>query len=170
MSYSWFQTCQTGGQWYSDTYPFSIPCIDFSLSCLLAIYLHLSKNAGWHPSWLPWRGHSGQFIVKEAKWRKLYFFTICLNWEDPNAKLCPNNKEKFFPTHCGTFKKHKIDYATLNCEFFIYALSQWKRTSCKQNARWQHLSRLKANAFFSLKKKISCYETLHLILGIGYTI
>ncbi len=23
--YSWFQTSQTGGQWYSDTSPFSIP-------------------------------------------------------------------------------------------------------------------------------------------------
>ncbi len=26
LSYSWFQTSQTGGQWYSDTSPFSIPC------------------------------------------------------------------------------------------------------------------------------------------------
>jgi hypothetical protein len=25
MSYSWFQTSQTGGQWYSDTSTFSIP-------------------------------------------------------------------------------------------------------------------------------------------------
>ncbi len=25
MSYSWFQTSQTGGEWYSDTSPFSIP-------------------------------------------------------------------------------------------------------------------------------------------------
>ncbi len=30
---------------------------------------------------------------------------------------------------------------------------EWKGISCKQNARWQHLSRLKASAFFSLKKK-----------------
>ncbi len=26
LSYSWFLTSQTGGQWYSDTSPFSIPC------------------------------------------------------------------------------------------------------------------------------------------------
>jgi len=26
LSYSWFQTCQTGGQQYSDTFPFRIPC------------------------------------------------------------------------------------------------------------------------------------------------
>jgi hypothetical protein len=25
LSYTWFQTSQTGGQWYSDTSPFSIP-------------------------------------------------------------------------------------------------------------------------------------------------
>ncbi len=25
LSYSWFQTSHTGGQWYSDTSPFSIP-------------------------------------------------------------------------------------------------------------------------------------------------
>ncbi len=27
LPYSWFQTSQTGGQWYSDTSPFSIPCL-----------------------------------------------------------------------------------------------------------------------------------------------
>jgi len=31
LSYSWFQTSQTGGQWYSDTSPFSIPCIFFQI-------------------------------------------------------------------------------------------------------------------------------------------
>jgi hypothetical protein len=30
---------------------------------------------------------------------------------------------------------------------------EWKRISSKQNARWQHLSWLKASAFFCLKKK-----------------
>jgi len=35
---------------------------------------------------------------------------------------------------------------------------------------WQHLSRLKASAFFSLQKKISCYETQQLILGTGTAI
>jgi hypothetical protein len=28
LSYSWFQTSQTEGQWYSDTSPFSIPWIN----------------------------------------------------------------------------------------------------------------------------------------------
>ncbi len=28
LSISWFQTSQTGGQWYSDTSPFSIPWLD----------------------------------------------------------------------------------------------------------------------------------------------
>ncbi len=30
-SYSWFQTSQTGGQWYSDISPFSVPCHNASL-------------------------------------------------------------------------------------------------------------------------------------------
>ncbi len=30
LSYSWFQTSQTGGQLYSDTSPFSIPCVRYS--------------------------------------------------------------------------------------------------------------------------------------------
>jgi hypothetical protein len=31
---------------------------------------------------------------------------------------------------------------------------QWKRISCKQGAKWQHLSWLTARAFFSLQQKI----------------
>jgi hypothetical protein len=34
-------------------------------------------------------------------------------------------------------------------------LYQWKRINRKQSARWQHLSWLKASAFFSLQKKFS---------------
>ncbi len=29
LTYSWFQTNQTGGQWYNDTSPFSIPCCSY---------------------------------------------------------------------------------------------------------------------------------------------
>jgi hypothetical protein len=47
---------------------------------------------------------------------------------------------------------------------------QWKGINRKQSTRWQHLSRLKASAFFSLQKKISCYETQRLILGTGTAI
>jgi hypothetical protein len=31
------QTSQTGGQWYSDTSPFSIPCAQHSLQCTMDI-------------------------------------------------------------------------------------------------------------------------------------
>ncbi len=35
----------------------------------------------------------------------------------------------------------------------------WKRISCKQSARWQHLSRLKASALFFLQKNlVSCMK------------
>jgi hypothetical protein len=33
LSYSRFQTSQTGGQWYSDTSPFSIPCLYYAYLC-----------------------------------------------------------------------------------------------------------------------------------------
>ncbi len=39
LSYSWFQTSQTGGQQYSDTSPFSIPCINYGLLSNLKILL-----------------------------------------------------------------------------------------------------------------------------------
>jgi hypothetical protein len=44
--------------------------------------------------------------------------------------------------------------------------TQYKRISCKQNARWEHLSRLKARAFFSLKKKIVVTKHYNLYLGL----
>jgi hypothetical protein len=47
---------------------------------------------------------------------------------------------------------------------------QLKGINRKQSTRWQHLSRLKASAFFSLQKKFSCYETQQLILGTGNAI
>ncbi len=47
---------------------------------------------------------------------------------------------------------------------------QWKGINHKQITRWQHLSRLKASAIFSLLKKIICYETQQLILGTGTAI
>jgi hypothetical protein len=49
-------------------------------------------------------------------------------------------------------------------------LGRFCKTNHKQSTRWQHLSRLKASAFFSLQKKISCYETQQLILGTGTAI
>jgi hypothetical protein len=42
----------------------------------------------------------------------------------------------------------------LLCSFKLIAITpQWKRISHKQSARWQHLSQLKASAFFCLQKK-----------------
>jgi hypothetical protein len=48
--------------------------------------------------------------------------------------------------------------------------SKWKGINRKQSTRWQHLSRLKASAFFSLQKIFSCYKTQQLILGTGIAI
>jgi hypothetical protein len=49
-------------------------------------------------------------------------------------------------------------------------LQQWKGINHKQSTRWQHLSRLKASAFFSLQIFFSCCETQQRILGTGTAI
>jgi hypothetical protein len=60
------------------------------------------------------------------------------------------------------------------CYLILYYLKnclvQWKGINCKQSTRWQHISRLKASAFFSLQNFFSCYETPQLILGTGTAI
>ncbi len=52
----------------------------------------------------------------------------------------------------------------------LFIVIQWQGISCKHNARWQHLSRLKASAFFSLQNFFSCYKKHQLILGTGTAI
>ncbi len=60
LSYSWFQTCQTGGQWYSDTTTFSIsiPCTvnHFHLSLIFEVKAYLIglryKDRGKVYTWL----------------------------------------------------------------------------------------------------------------------
>ncbi len=49
-------------------------------------------------------------------------------------------------------------------------MAQWKGINCKQSTRWQHLSQLKASAFFSLQFFYSFYKTQQLILGTGTAI
>jgi hypothetical protein len=65
----------------------------------------------------------------------------------------------------------KLQTGTLKCNecLFQYVPRQWKGINCKQSTRWQHLSRLKASAFFSLHF-FSYYETQQLILGTGTAI
>ncbi len=43
---------------------------------------------------------------------------------------------------------------------------EWKRISCKQSARWQHLSQLKTSAFFSLEKKLDAKKCNNTYLGL----
>ncbi len=45
-------------------------------------------------------------------------------------------------------------------------LLQWKGINRKQSTRWQHLSRLKASAFFSLQKKLVVMKHSSLYLGL----
>jgi len=43
---------------------------------------------------------------------------------------------------------------------------QWKGINCKQSTMWQHLSRLKASAFFSLQKNFVVMKNSILYLGL----
>jgi hypothetical protein len=43
--------------------------------------------------------------------------------------------------------------------YSIVPLGQWKGINCKQSTRWQHLSRLKASAFFSLQFFLLLWNT-----------
>jgi hypothetical protein len=50
--------------------------------------------------------------------------------------------------------------------FVVHATGQFKRINRKWSARWQHLSRLKGSAFFSLQKKLVVKEHNNLYLGL----
>ncbi len=53
LSYSWFQTSQTGGKWYNDTSPFSIPWLSImTLSIIIINYKHLRPIDHGHHCWL----------------------------------------------------------------------------------------------------------------------
>ncbi len=53
---------------------------------------------------------------------------------------------------------------------YLHMNKTWKGINRKQSTRWQHQSRLKASASFSLQKNFSCYETQQLIVGTGTAI
>ncbi len=52
LSCSWFQTSQTGGQWYSDTSPFSIPCSGPVQPLLCNSALYIIPISDWMIEWL----------------------------------------------------------------------------------------------------------------------
>jgi hypothetical protein len=65
----------------------------------------------------------------------------------------------------------KITFSIMTIDTdYNYSACQWKGINRKQSTWWQHLSRLKASAFFSLQKNFSCYETQQFILGTGNAI
>jgi hypothetical protein len=59
-------------------------------------------------------------------------------------------------------EKSKINYPL--CK------GQWKGSNCKQSARWQHASWLKASAFCIWKNILWWFKTQQLILGTGTAI
>jgi hypothetical protein len=61
-------------------------------------------------------------------------------------------------------------YDIMKYFLFQFRPLQWKGINCIQSAIWQHLSWLKASAFFTLQIFFSCNETQQLILGTGTAI
>ncbi len=45
LSNSWYQTSQTGGQWYSDTSPLSIPCLEHAHESAGVLNFYACKGA-----------------------------------------------------------------------------------------------------------------------------
>jgi hypothetical protein len=73
-------------------------------------------------------------------------------------------------SNCDFELQQKILFFSETVRKEIAMWSKSKGINRKQSTRWQHLSQLKASAFFSLQKKFSCYETQQLILGTGTAI
>jgi hypothetical protein len=71
----------------------------------------------------------------------------------------------------GQFQQHFYSrlFAQKTNKLLVFE-NQWKGINRKQSTRWQHLSQLKARAFFSLQIFFSCYETQQLILATGTAI
>ncbi len=77
------------------------------------------------------------------------------------------NKLSILITLLITF--HNMNFSGNGTAHFVKH-KQWKGINRKQSTRWQHLSQLKASAFFTLQNFFSCYETQQLILGTGTAI
>ncbi len=66
-----------------------------------------------------------------------------------------NRKEGQCSNHFVSRACNKLDRSSKKTQ----TPREWKRINRKQSDRWQHLSRLKASAFFSLQKKlVSCMK------------
>ncbi len=64
-----------------------------------------------------------------------------------------------------TFGQNKLECLSLKS-----ILAEWKGSNRKQSARWQHISRLKANAFCIWQNKLWWFKTQQLLLGTGTAI
>jgi hypothetical protein len=71
--------------------------------------------------------------------------------------------------NCLAIEQHIFAFSLI-IEGTTEKVFQWKGINRKQSTRWQHLSRLKASAFFPLQNFFTCYETQQLILGTGTAI
>ncbi len=81
---------------------------------------------------------------------KIFFNLFCLSWRC--SKLVSVRRIAFLTIGLGRAQS--------------FSPIQWKRISHKQSTRWQHLSWLKASAFFSLSKEIVVKKCNNLYFGL----
>ncbi len=92
LSYSWFQTSQTGGQGYSDTSPFSIPCQKWVCrTASLSSYFYILANIflGWESCVAAWSCSLGR-RVRYRWWQLLLHLAKQWDpyWEPPGWLCC----------------------------------------------------------------------------------
>ncbi len=130
------------------------------LLCLVYLCCHLltTNSIVWYN---PKNFFSSKFGIIEWIFNK--------NWE-PRARR-PKRRHDAEPddTEENDTQPKNAEHDTKQWVSFMtsIAMEQWKRISHKQSARWQHLSRLKASAFFSLQTNFaSCMKCNNLYSGL----
>ncbi len=111
---------------------------------------------------------NGLFLT-ESNWKK---GTICYSLKRGILKIINlSNIAQQLKRNSNKFGRNwSIEFSPNIRTFFaqIHLINrQWKRINYKQSARWQHLSQLKASAFFSLQKNlVSCMKCNNLYSGL----
>jgi hypothetical protein len=78
------------------------------------------------------------------------FAAILLSENKTNAQFCAKYY-KHFTSLSYSLKKNELPFFHNNGTAQFKKRKQWKGINHKQSTRWQHLSRLKARAFFSMQ-------------------
>ncbi len=92
-----------------------------------------------------------------------------------NASKCGTKRQSCSLKYAVKFKKkcwwnRKEYFVPFTLCWHLYTLHKWRSIICKHNARWHHVSRLKASVFCPSWKKTNIDKTHQLKPGIGTAI